>query len=110
MLHTYMLASPAWLSLSTAARSVYVQLLSRYNGSNNGSLGFSLRCASIECKIAINTAKRAFQELQDRGFIVQTRKGYFTMKIKHASEWLLTAFRDNRTGEIPERRFMNVQI
>jgi DNA-binding transcriptional regulator YhcF (GntR family) len=110
MLFTYMLKCPAWLSLSPAARAVYLQLQARYNGSNNGTLAFSVRCAAAECRIAANTATRAFQELQTKGFIENTKLGYFQVKVRHASEWLLTAFRDDRTGEISKRTFMKVQI
>lgn len=110
MLHNYMLSSPAWLSLSSPARAVYIQLLTRYKGSNNGSLAFSVRCAASECRIAINTASRAFQELEIKGFIENTKRGYFQLKARHASEWLLTAFRDDRTCEVAKRTFMKIKI
>ena len=90
--HYYMTKCEAWLALSAAARAVYIQLGSRYNGENNGSLAFSVRDAAEECQLAKDTAGRAFKELVALGFIEETRHGGIRRKTRLASEWRLTAF------------------
>ncbi len=105
-LHHYMLKTDAWRALSVPARAVYVQIGSRYNGSNNGKLSCSVRAAATECNLANNTANRAFRELVDLGFIEETRHGGLSRKTRIASEWRLTAFRCDLTGTLASRLFM----
>ena len=107
MLPRFMLKSPAWLSLSAPARAIYVEMECRYYGTNNGDIGLSVREASKLCRIAKDTAGKAIQELQDKGFIRCRRKGAFHRKIRHASEWELTA-QPFDTGE-PTKDFMSWQ-
>ena len=95
--HYYMTKSEAWLALSAAARAVYIQLGSRYNGENNGSIALSSRDAAEECQLARNTAMRALKELVSLGFIEETRHGGVRRKTRLASEWRLTAFYCNLT-------------
>ena len=105
-LHHYMLKTDGWKALSAAARAVYIQIGTRYNGANNGRLSFSVRDAAFECKIAINTAMRALHELVDLGFIEETRHGGLNRKTRIASEWRLTAFKCDLTGALKTCAFM----
>jgi hypothetical protein len=72
-----MARSLAWQSLSAPALKIYVELRLRWRHkeNNNGHLFVSI----AECKkllgIAPGTAHRAFRELQQKGFIVMTRRG-----------------------------------
>src|SRR4051794_13495438 len=87
-LHKYMLLSPAWLALSCIAKAAYVQLASRYNGTNNGTLGLSVRVLATELQISRNSASRALIELDDAGFIECTLLASFTLsKDRKASEY-----------------------
>ena len=97
-MHFYMMKTAAWLALSLPARAVYLQIGSRYNGSNNGKIALSVRDAASECGMARNTANRAFKELVRLGFIEETRHGGLSRKTRMASEWRLTAFRCDLTG------------
>ncbi len=101
-----MLNTDAWKALSAPARAVYVQIGSRYNGSNNGRLACSVRDAAKECSIAINTASLAFKELVELGFIEETRHGGLSRKTRIASEWRMTAFRCDLTGALKSSLFM----
>ena len=94
-LYRWMLDSPAYLSLTCPA------------GTNNGRLGLSIRRASERCNIARGTAQRAFAELQERGFIDCMTKGAFSRKVLHATEWRLTWWGCNVTGELPSKKFMH---
>jgi ribosome-binding protein aMBF1 (putative translation factor) len=69
--------SQAWLSLSAPAMKIYIELKLRWRhkDDNNGQLFVSI----AECKsllgIAPGTAHRALRELQDKSFIIMTRRG-----------------------------------
>jgi hypothetical protein len=107
--HYYMTKSVEWRSLSAAARAVYIQIGSRYNGENNGTIAFSVRDAASECRLANNTAMRAFKELVTLGFIEETRHGGLKHKTRLASEWRLTAFYCNLTKTPKSCLFMRRQ-
>ncbi|MGF9764819.1 hypothetical protein AAII07_58095 [Microvirga sp. 0TCS3.31] len=84
----------AWKSLEAVDRALYIEVLGRYGGpgTNNGRIPHSVREAAEALHIGKSTASEAFRRLQERGFIISTRKGGFTCKIRHATEWLLTEF------------------
>lgn len=67
--------SLAWRSLSGTAVKVFLELRSRFNGGNNGDLSLSLGDAASLLGISKTTAKRAFDELQTKGFLVNTSPG-----------------------------------
>ncbi len=101
----YMLRSSAWRSLSPVATTIYVDLASRYNGSNNGWLALSARAAAERAGCSKNTAARAFAELIERGFIDLCSPGHFDRKRPHAAEYRLTLYPCNRSGEHASKRF-----
>jgi len=74
-LHHYMMKTDAWRNLSPAARTVYLQIGFRYDGSNNGKIAYSVRDAATEFLLAKETAGCAFKELVNLGFIEETRMG-----------------------------------
>lgn len=106
-LYAYMTDSPAFLSLTCAARGVLIEIARRYNGTNNGRLAASVRDLSMRCRIAPGTASRALGELQERGFIECVTRGAFSLKARHASEWRLTWQTCNVTGELAAKPFMS---
>jgi len=110
MLYHWLLRCPAWLDLDCVARCAYIALAQRYagQGSNNGKIPFSVRELALELKVGKSTAQRALNVLIEHGFIEQTSKGAFNIKHRHASEWLLTEFGDDRPGRSPiaSRAFM----
>ena len=84
-LHLWLLNSEAWRSLTAAARALYVQIAARYNGSNNGAMGCSVRNAAEECRISKNIAFRAFKELIQTGFIGLKTPCAFSRKVRHGA-------------------------
>ena len=105
-LYRWMLESPAYLSLGCPARGVLVEIARVYDGTNNGRLGMSVRTLTERCRIAEGTVRQALLELQDRGFIECVTKGSFNRKVQHASEWRLTWWECDMSGELPSKRFM----
>lgn len=108
MLEHYLLASPAWRSLSTNAKALYVDLKRLYNGMNNGELAMSSRDAGDLLNASHHTGARALTELQEHGFIAITAKSNFTRKVKLATLYRLTELRDDRPGHEapPTKEFM----
>jgi hypothetical protein len=90
----------AWRSLSCTERCAYIELARRYGGpgSNNGQIGYSLRQMAMNLNCSKMTAKRAFDRLQEAGFIVLMKKGAFSFKLRHASEWRLSEYPCDVTG------------
>lgn len=83
-----LLRSEAWRSLSGAAVKVFLELNTRFNGGNNGNLRLSMNEAAEALGLGKATVQRAFQELQDKGFIAQQRAGSWYHRKTH--EWRLT--------------------
>jgi DNA-binding transcriptional regulator YhcF (GntR family) len=105
-IHYYMVKTEAWLSLSTPARAIYIQICSRYiTNKNNGKLAYSVRDAVKECRIDKKTAIRAFKELVALGFI-EKAKANNRVSRRNATEWRLTAFDCNLTGAKASRAFL----
>ena len=92
------LKSPAWLSCGLAARSVWLLLMMRTNGKNNGMISLSCREAAEHCNISKNTAARAFDELIERGLIHIAKDSGFDYKQKKARLWRITHLKDDRNG------------
>jgi hypothetical protein len=57
-LHHWLLRTAAWKDLGAVERSIYVELLFRYNGQNNGRIGYSARTAAQDLKIGKGTAAK----------------------------------------------------
>jgi hypothetical protein len=102
----YMLKSPAWRSLKPAARVLFIELASRYNGSNNGFLGLSGRDAAKACKCAQNTALDGFKALEDVGLVTCMTPGGFNRNDRRASEWRINTHRCDVTGKPATKAFM----
>lgn len=110
-LYHWMLKSPAWAHLGALEVAIYLEIVSRYagEGSNNGRIGYSVREAAARFKIGKTTASRAIHKLEETGFIVCTTKGGFNVKIRRATEWRLTEFRCDVSGEMASKDFMRWQ-
>jgi DNA-binding transcriptional regulator YhcF (GntR family) len=106
-LHHWVMQTPAWKSLSGEQRAIYIEIAARYRGtgSNNGSIPYSVREAADSLHIGKSTAARHFEVLQDRGFIIAVRRGGFSYKQRHATEWRLTEFPCDVTHELPSKEF-----
>tara|TARA_B100001057_G_scaffold243273_1_gene243596 strand:+ start:1000 stop:1479 length:480 start_codon:yes stop_codon:yes gene_type:complete len=87
-LRYYMLNHPAWFSLRPSAIKVYLDLHSYFNGHNNGQIHYSLNHGAKRLSLSKHTVKAALAQLVDHGFIVCTKRGFFTGR--QASVWRLT--------------------
>jgi hypothetical protein len=85
-----LLQSQRWRLLRPVGRALYLEMAAKFNGFNNGSIGFSNREACQKLHIRPRTASRAFRALEMLDLIVCTKRG--TLKTRQASEWRLPAF------------------
>lgn len=80
----------AYRSLSVYSRTLYSELKFLYNGSNNGKIHLSLKRAAELCNCSDKPIRKAFLELQEKGFIKISKKGGFNIKNRQATEYILT--------------------
>jgi hypothetical protein len=106
-LYHWVMKTEAWHELDCVARCAYVEVASRYAGprSNNGRIPYSLREMADALGVSKATAMRAFERLEDHGFVVREKKGAFCTKVRHATEWRLTEFACDVTGELASKEF-----
>jgi hypothetical protein len=91
--------SQAYHDLSSHARCALIELLGRYTGVNNGMIGLGVRELSAALKCSHGTAIKAFRELDDAGLARPMKVGVW--RGKKATEWRLTFYRCDATGELP---------
>lgn len=106
-LYHWLMKTDAWNDLDCVARVAYLEIAARYGGvgSNNGRIPCSVREIAESIGVGKSTAHRALGSLQDHGFIVLERAGAFNMKQRHATEWRLTEFKSDLTGELATKDF-----
>jgi hypothetical protein len=81
-----LLHSAAYRSLNPAARSLLIEIISMYNGGNNGALWLSVRDAAVRMGVVdTKTAARALDDLQRVGFIDMTKDAFFSVKAAETS-------------------------
>ena len=98
MLRHDMMRSDTWRSLNPNARCVWTEIMLRYNGTNNGDIPLSCREAAELCNISKTTASRAFQTLQETGFIKIAVFAGFKNKHRVSTRWIVTHERyDNKS-------------
>ncbi len=83
-----MLRSDAWRSLGGPAVRVYFELRTRYMGRNNGQLTLSLDEGARLLELGKATVGRALTELEEKGFIVMTKRGQWLGR--QATEYAIT--------------------
>ncbi|WP_137154846.1 winged helix-turn-helix domain-containing protein [Rhizobium sp. FKL33] len=106
MIDGYIFTSQAFRSLSTVERSAYLEFKWRYDGFNNGRIALSCRELAEALNISKATASRAIEALCEKGFVDPVKKATFNLKYRAATEWRLTEFTCDVTGELPTTQFM----
>jgi hypothetical protein len=75
----YVMDSQAYIGASAGARSLCMELLRQYNGSNNGHLHLTLKWLRTRGMRSADMIERYRNELLERRLIVQTRWGGLSM-------------------------------
>lgn len=81
MLPYYILNSESFRAMSPKAVRIYIEILRRYNGQNNGEISLSCREAGKVAQCSAETAGKCLKELDVHGFIKPTRTGIFTVRL-----------------------------
>lgn len=100
--------SAAYHGLSLAARCALIELLDRYSGANNGSIGLGVRELAESLNSSTDTAARALRELDDSGLASPLTGGHW--KGKRATEWRLCFYVCNKTGELPIKTWASREV
>jgi hypothetical protein len=106
MIDGYVKRSPAWKALTPVERNAYIEVKWRYDGTNNGRIGLGCRELAEELSMSRNTADRALHTLVSLGFIVVAKPSAFHVKNRAATEWRLTEYGCDVTGDLPSKEFM----
>lgn len=101
----WMTGTAAWRSLDPTARALYLELRARFNGTNNGHIGLGCREAAEALNVGKNVANRAFDALEERGFIRVGTPSGFNTNGRRATEWLLTELKDDRNNQPATKDF-----
>lgn len=109
MLPWYLIDCPAWRSLSFSARAAFIELARRYNGWNNGQLVLAASTLAERLGCSKATAARALNELEVTRFIGVQKVGIFRRKDRLASEYFLTLYKNDATGDLSTKAFMRWQ-
>ena len=103
-LYHWIRQTEAWRSLGPYSRLLYIEVRARYTGSNNGNISMSHREAAELLGCSNRPVLVAFQELQDRGFIVPVQKGSFSWKVRFGEGGRATTWRlSELPADWPER-------
>ena len=85
-----MINHPSFLALSGSAVRVLIELNLGFNGYNNEEIGLGYTQVETRLRYGSEKVKRAFNQLQEYGFIVCHAQSSFNMKTKKAREWEIT--------------------
>lgn len=97
-IHCAWLELPTWRALSSAARSLLVEILAEYRPAKNGFLAWPVRRAAQRLSVSKDTAARALIELERNGWLKVSTAAAFGGRAKGAT-YAVTMFPDDRTGE-----------
>ena len=101
----------AWRALSPCAQALYPWLKLEWRGptaNNNGRIALSVRQAAEKMGVSINTAAKAFHDLQAKGFLVVKRPAHLGVVGQATSpEFELTEIALPGKDERPRRLYVN---
>lgn len=113
MLYHRLLESPAYRSLSPAARALLIELAMMENGSNNGLMFLSVRDAAARIGVSCpKIAGRAFGELAAAGFIAESGAAVFARRGEgsRARSWRLTWQSDPIFRSAPSHEYAKAEL
>ena len=86
-----LLKHPEWISLSPTAKTIYIALKARFNGSNNGQIFAPQAELAKDTGLRRETVSRNIGTLEKAGFIRTTERGYLGLSgHARASRYALT--------------------
>jgi hypothetical protein len=106
-LHRWLAETAAWKELNGSEKAIYADIGLRYRGpqSNNGKIPYSIREGATCARIGKTTAAKCLLRLQEFGFIFAVTRGDIDWKAGRSSEWRLTEFPCDVSGELATKEF-----
>lgn len=86
MIDGYVKRSAAWQALTPIERAAYIEVKWRYDGLNNGRVGLGCRELAVELNMGRDTAARALNGLEEKGFIAKAKASAFNVKNRTVTE------------------------
>ena len=87
--------SDAMRDCDPSSRVIFMEILRRFNGYNNGKISLSVREAADKANVSIGTANKKIRKLVEVGLIKITRDSGFNMKGRTAREFEITFHKVN---------------
>lgn len=106
MIDGYIMRSIAWSHLTPNDKAAYLAIKWAFDGLNNGRIGMGCRDLAAALGTSKDTANGSLDSLEKKGFIAIMRASGFNMKNRAATEWRLTEYPCNVTGELPTKDFV----
>lgn len=106
MIDGYVKRCDAWADLTPVERNAYIEVKWRYDGTNNGRIGLGARELAAELGMGKSAASDALSSLRQHGFISVSKPSAFHIKNRTATEWRLTEYRCDVSGDLPSKDFM----
>lgn len=107
MIEGYLKKTAAWKALTPVERAAYLEVKWRFDGFNNGRVGLGCRELADELNMGRDTANRALEGLVDKGFIVKAKPSAFHVKNRAVTEWRITEYKCDVTGDLPTKDFIH---
>ena len=82
--------SPAMRDSDATSRVIFLEIIRRFNGFNNGKISLSVREAAEKANVSIATSNKKIHNLVKLGFIIITKNSGFNMKGRTAREFEIT--------------------
>ena len=82
--------SSAMRDSDATSRVIFLEIIRRYNGFNNGKIPLSVREAAEKAKVSIATSNKKIHNLIKLGFIIITKNSGFNMKGRTSREFEIT--------------------
>jgi hypothetical protein len=101
---------PSWRALSPQAVKLLVEILCRFRPGDNGRLPLSAKLAGEYLSASKATGARALRELDDAGWIRPVRLARFADRKGTATDYRLTMFGDDVTGEPATREYLGAGL
>jgi DNA-binding transcriptional MocR family regulator len=106
LIEGYVKECAAFKALSALGRAAYLEVKWKYDGWNNGRIGLSCRELADRLNVGRDSASRALNELQEKGFIAVGKASAFSVKNRLATEWRLTEHSCDVTKALPTKDFV----
>jgi hypothetical protein len=101
LIEGYIIRSVAWQALTPNDKAAYLELKWRYDGKNNGRITLANRELADALQSSKDTARRALDSLVGKGFLVKAKASGFNVKSRAATEWRLTEYQCDVSGDLP---------